>query len=324
MTKHQIFVTRKIPRAGLELLEKKCNVEVFSGERGIPPDLLKSKINNIDGLLCLLSDTIDREIIDSAPNLKVISNYAVGYNNIDVNYATSKGIVVTNTPGVLTDATADLSWALLMAVTRRIVEGDQMMCASQFYGWGPMLLMGQDLKEKTLGIVGAGRIGTAVAERSRGWNMRILYYSRTTNLHMENKLSARKVTLKELISESDFVSLHVPLIPETRHIIDETALRRMKSSAYLINTSRGPVVDEKALVRALKEGWISGAALDVYEKEPLLEPGLAELKNVVLAPHIGSATIETRNEMARIAAKNMLAVLDGESPQFPVNPEVLK
>ncbi len=324
MKSFKIYITRRIPEAGIEVLRPHAQVEIFPEERPIPREVLREKVRHVEGLLCLLSDTIDREIIDAAPQLRVISNYAVGYNNIDVEYATRKGIVVTNTPGVLTDATADLTWALLLAVTRRIVEGDRFMRQGKFNGWGPMLLLGQDIKGKTLGIVGAGRIGTAVAERSRGWEMNILYYNRGRNAYLEEHLNARMVELEELLAQSDFVSLHVPLTPETHHLIDEKALRSMKKSAYLINTSRGAVVDEQALVRALREGWIAGAALDVYEHEPQLTPGLSELPNVVLAPHIGSATFETRNKMATIAAYNILDVLQGKKPLYPVNPEVLE
>ena len=324
MKPFKIYITRRIPEAGIEVLRPHAQVEIFPEERPIPREVLRERVRHVEGLLCLLSDTIDRDIIDAAPQLRVISNYAVGYNNIDVEYATRKGIVVTNTPGVLTDATADLTWALLLAVTRRIVEGDRFMRQGKFNGWGPMLLLGQDIKGKTLGIVGAGRIGTAVAERSRGWEMNILYYNRGRNAYLEEHLNARMVELEELLAQSDFVSLHVPLTPETHHLIDEKALRSMKKSAYLINTSRGAVVDEQALVRALREGWIAGAALDVYEHEPQLTPGLSELPNVVLAPHIGSATFETRNKMATIAAHNILDVLQGKKPLYPVNPEVLE
>ncbi len=324
MSQYRIYLTRKIPEAGLKLLRPHCQMEIFSEDHPIPRELLLEKVREVEGLLCLLSDPIDREVIDAAPRLRVISNYAVGYNNIDVEYATRKGIVVTNTPGVLTDATADLTWALLLAVARRIVEGDSMMRQGQFRGWSPMLLLGQEVKGKTLGIVGAGRIGTAVAERSRGWNMNILYYDRGENRYLEQELNARRVELEELLEQSDFVSLHVPLTAETHHLIDEQALRRMKRSAYLINTARGAVVDEAVLVRALREGWIAGAALDVYEHEPELTPGLSELSNVVLAPHIGSATIDTRNKMAEIAARNLLDGLNGKRPQFPVNPRVFE
>ncbi len=320
--KFSVLVTRKIPQSGLELLRPSCELEVYPEDRPIPRQELLRKIAKVDGLLCLLSDIIDREVLDAAPRLKVLSNYAVGYNNIDVEYATRKGVVVTNTPGVLTDATADLAWALLLATARRVVEGDRLVRQGKFRGWGPMLLLGHDLKGKTLGIVGAGRIGTAVAERSVGWKMRVLYYSRRPNEFLEKELGARKVPLEELLAEADFVSLHVPLTPETHHLINGAALRKMKPTAILINTARGAVVDEPALVQALKEKRLAGAGLDVYENEPQVHPELLKLDNVVLLPHIGSATVETRDEMARIAARNLLAVLEGRKPEFPVNPQV--
>ncbi len=322
--KHKIVITRRIPESGIQLLKQSCEVYIYPDDDAISKEVLLEKIKDADGLLCLLSDPIDSTIIDAAPRLKVISNYAVGYNNIDVAAATARGIAVTNTPGVLTDATADLAWSLLLAVTRRIAEGDLMVREGRFEGWGPMLLLGRDLKNRTLGIIGAGRIGTAMAERSRGWNMKILYYSRSANTYLEKNLGARRAGLAEVLEQSDFVSLHLPLTRETRHLIDEAALRRMKPGAFLINTARGPVVDEAALVRVLREGTIAGAGLDVYENEPQLAPGLAELDNVVLAPHTGSATIGTRDEMAEIAARNILEVLEGRRPPFPVNPEIFE
>ena len=320
--KYRVFVTRKILPAGLELLSEKCNVEVYDGNRAIPRNILLEKVHGIDGLLCLLSDRIDRQVIDNAPALKVISNYAVGYDNIEVEYASRKGIVVTNTPGVLTDATADLAWALLMSVVRRTVEGDRLVREGKFHGWSPTLLLGQDLKGKTLGIVGAGRIGTATALRSQGWDMRVLYFDRNRNTLLEEKLGARKSSLEKLLAESDFISLHLPLTAQTHHLIDRQALERMKPTAYLVNTSRGPIIDEQALAEVLREKRIAGAALDVYEHEPEVTPELLSLNNVVLAPHIGSATVETRTEMSRIAAVNLLSVLEGKMPPNPVNQEV--
>lgn len=322
--KHKVFITRKIPEVGLDLLRENCEVEVFEGEENIPYQFLLEKLKEIDGIITLLSDKMDKNALSQAPKLRVVSNYAVGYDNIDVPYATSRGIVVTNTPGVLTDATADLSWALLMAVARRIVEGDRIMREKKFSGWSPLFLLGQDLKGKTLGILGAGRIGTAVAERSVGWKMMILYYDRIPNPYLEKTLSARRASFTELIQQSDFISIHLPLTAETKHLINEQILQQMKKSAILINTARGAVIDEKALVKALENHWIAGAGLDVFENEPEVTPGLECLTNVVLAPHIGSATIQTRQEMAKIAAMNLIDALEGRLPKFTINPEALK
>ncbi|GAB4365246.1 MAG: glyoxylate reductase [Calditrichia bacterium] len=321
MEKLKVLVTHPIPQVGIELLQEKFEVEIYSGPK-ISRKQLLSKVKQVDGLLCLLSDGIDKELMDSAPRLKVVSNLAVGYDNIDVDYATRRGIIVTNTPGILTDATADLAWALLLAVCRRIVEGDQLMRSGQFVGWDPLMLRGGDLKNKTLGILGAGRIGTAFAERSLGWRMKILYFDKNKNSYLEKELGARKVSLDEVLSQSDFISLHLPLTEDTHHLINESALRKMKPGTYLINTARGAVVEESALVKALKEGWIAGAGLDVFENEPRIHPELARFSNVVLTPHIGSATIETRNEMSRIAARNLIAALEGKKPPFVVNPQV--
>ena len=316
--KFRVFVTSRIPEAGLQILASKCELDIFADEKLTRTQFIRH-LQDKDGLLCLLSNPVDSEIIDSAPRLKVISNYAVGYNNIDIQAATRRGIVVTNTPGVLTDATADLAWALLLAVSRRIVEGDRMMRRGDYRGWEPQLLLGQDLKDKTLGILGAGRIGSAVARRSVGWNMQVLYFDRKRNPDLEEKVNARFTPLNQLFAYSDFISIHLPLTAETNHLVDEKALRRMKSTACLVNTARGPIVDEAALVRALKEGWIAGAALDVFENEPEIHPELKSLNNAVLTPHIGSATVGTRNAMAEIAAENLLAVLAGGKPRFPVN-----
>ncbi len=311
--KYKVLVTRKIPEIGLDLLRKVCDVEVYDGEKSIPRKILLEKIKEVDGIITLLSDRIDQRVLSRADTLRVVSNYAVGYDNIDIPYATSRGIIVTNTPGVLTDATADLSWALLMAVSRRLIEGDRIMREKKFRGWSPLFLLGQDLKGKTLGILGAGRIGTAVAERSAGWKMSILYYDRVQNAYLEKTFSARRVSLTELIQQSDFISIHLPLTVETRHLIDENILHQMKKSAIIVNTARGAIIDEKALVKALEKQWIAGAGLDVFENEPDLSPGLKHLTNVVLAPHIGSATVHTRQEMAVIAAKKFIGCFRGSA-----------
>jgi len=271
-----------------------------------------------------LTDTIDDEVLKAADRCKIFANYAVGYNNIDVESATRRKIIITNTPGVLTDATGDLAWALLFAVARRVVEADAFTRQGKFKGWAPQLFLGQDITGKTLGVIGAGRIGSNFAKKSKGFSMRILYYDVKRDLEFEQEAKAVFVDLDTLLKEADFVSIHVPLVPETRHLIGARELSLMKKNAILINTSRGPVVDEKALVNALKEGKIWGAGLDVYENEPDIEPELLNLANVVLLPHIASATYETRTKMALMAAENILAVFRGEIPPNIVNLEVLK
>ena len=318
----KIFVTRKIPEAGLELLRKQYEIEVFRYDRVPTKKEIIHGIKGKDGLLCLLSDQIDAEVINAEPNLKMIANYAVGYDNIDIKTATKKKIPVSNTPGVLTDATAEMTWALIFSVARHIVEADKFTRAGKFKGWEPLLMLGQGITNKTLGIVGAGRIGEAVALKSKGFKMNILYVDDKINKTLEKELSAKKVELVKLLKESDFISLHVPLTKETHHLIGEKELKIMKKNAILINTSRGPVVDEKALLKALKEKWIFGAGLDVYEHEPEILKDFKKFYNIVLQPHSASATFESRNGMAVLAAKNMLAGLKGEIPPNCVNPEI--
>ena len=315
-----VLITRKIPDAGIKLLrEKGYKLIINDQDRPLTRDELKSMIRDCDGIISLLSDTINKEIMDAAPNLKVIANYAVGYNNIDIDYATHRGIRVTNTPDVLTPATADLAWALLMAVSKRIVEADAFVRARKFKGWAPELFLGYDVTGQTLGIIGAGRIGQAVGRRAKGFEMTLLYYSKSQKPDFETETGARWVPLDELLASSDFVSLHCPLTEETYHLLDEQRLKSMKKGSILINTARGPVVDEKALVQVLKHGPLAGAGLDVYEHEPQVHPELLKMKNVVLLPHIGSATTETRNEMARMVARNIIAVLEQGKPVNPVN-----
>lgn len=319
-----VYVSRPIPDAGLDLLRAHCDVVVKSD-----PDRLPSEAELIDGvkgkdaLLSLLTEKITDKVMDAAPKLKVISNYAVGFNNIDIEAATERGIVVTNTPGVLTEATADFTWALLMAVARRVVESDRYTRAGHFQAWGPLLFLGHDIYGKTIGIIGMGRIGEAVARRAQGFQMNILYNSRTRkDKTTESELGATYTSVDQLLRQSDFVVLTTPLTPETTHLISVKQLEAMKPTAFLINTARGPVVDEQALVNALQHKAIAGAGLDVYENEPALSSGLADLDNVVLAPHIASATFNTRHKMATMAAQNIVDVLKGVRPRHIVNPEV--
>jgi glyoxylate reductase len=320
----KIFVTRRIPEPGLRLLEKHHQMEVNPYDRVLTKEEIIKGVKGKDGLLCLLTDPIDRKVIESEPNLKMIASYAVGYNNIDIKAATKRGIPVSNTPGVLTDATSDMAWALLFSVARRIVEADKFTRTGKFKGWAPMLMHGQDVTNRTLGVVGAGRIGTAFALKSKGFNMNVLYVDEKKNETLEKEVNAKKVTFDELLKKSDFISLHVPLMPSTHHLIGEKELNMMKKNAVLINTSRGPVVDEQALVFALKEKQIFGAGLDVYEHEPEIAEELKKLDNAVLQPHSASATIESRTKMAIMAAENMVAGLKGEIPNNCVNKEVFK
>lgn len=319
-----ILVTRQIPEAGLEILKKNFkNVIVNTKDRNLTYNELIKKVRGVDAILCLLNDRIDAKVIANMDKCKVISNYAVGFNNIDIEEATKRGIIVTNTPGVLTDATADLTWALILAVTRRIVEADRFVRKGKFKGWAPMLLLGSELAGKTLGIIGAGRIGTAVGLRAKGFKMKVLYFNPNKNETLEEGVGAKKVSLETLLKNSDIVTIHVPLNPKTKHLIGAKELKLMKKGAYLINTSRGEVVDEKALIKALKTGKLAGAGLDVFEHEPFVPKELIELDNVVLTPHIGSATVEARTKMAIVAAENIVKVLSGKIPANVVNPEVL-
>jgi lactate dehydrogenase-like 2-hydroxyacid dehydrogenase len=318
----KIFVTRKIPEPGLDLLKKDYEIEVFLRYRVPTKKEIINGLKGKEGLLCLLSDPIDAEVINSESNLKMIANYAVGYDNIDVNAATKRKIPVSNTPGVLTDATAEMAWALLFTVARRVVEADKFTRDGNFKGWGPLLMIGRDVANKTLGIIGAGRIGTAFGLKCKGFNMKVLYVDSINNDKLEKELGAKKVEINELLAKSDFISLHVPLIPSTHHLIDENELKSMKKTAILINTSRGPIVNEKVLAKALKEKWIFGAGLDVYENEPEITEELKKLDNIVIQPHSASATIESRTNMALLAARNMIAGLKGGVPPNCVNPEV--
>lgn len=320
-----IFVTRKIPQPGLDLL-KEHEMELNPDDRVLSKQEVIAGVKGKDAMLCLLTDTIDAAVMDAAgKNLKIIANYAVGYNNIDVAAATERKIMVSNTPGVLTETTADLAWSLLMCAARRIVEGDKFTRAGKFVGWAPMMLLGSDVYGKTLGIVGLGRIGQAVAKRARGFDMKVIYTDlQQAPSEVEKEANVDFVDLETLLKESDYVSIHVPLSEETKYMIGARELEMMKDTAYLINTARGPIVNEKELVEALKADKIKGAALDVYEEEPKLAPGLVELENVVIPPHLGSATLETRTKMAEMAAGNIVAFFKGERPLNIVNPEALK
>ncbi len=312
----KVFITRKIPEKGINLLKEK-GFEVDVGPEGkISREELLEKSKGADAILSVLTEKIDGEIMDAAgEQLKIIANYAVGYNNIDVEEAKKREIMVTNTPGVLTDAVADHAVGLLFSVAQRILEADQYTRAGEYKAWGPELFLGADVTGKKLGVVGFGRIGLAVAERMKnGFGMEILYHDIEKNEEMEEKLGAKYMKLEDLLKESDFVTLHTALTDETKHLISKEKIEMMKPGAYLINTSRGPVIDEKSLIEALKEKKIAGAALDVFENEPELSPGLADLKNVVLTPHIASATKDTRNKMAEMAASNVIAALGGETP----------
>jgi glyoxylate reductase len=320
----KIFVTRRIPEPGLAALRKEHTVDVNPWDRALRKEEIMQSIKGKDGLLCLLTDQIDAEVINAESNLKMIASYAVGYDNIDIAAATKRGVPVSNTPGVLTETTAELAWALLFSVARRIVEGDTFTREGSFKGWAPMLMLGQDVSQKTLGVIGTGRIGTAFALKSKGFNMNVLYTDEQKNEQLEQQLGAKKVPLSQLLKESDFISIHVPLTKNTHHLIDEKELHLMKKTAILINTARGPIINEKALVKALTEQWIFGAGLDVYENEPQLSEELKRLKNAVLQPHTGSGTIETRTKMALMAAENMIIGLKGEIPPNCVNTEVFQ
>ncbi|MCE5244108.1 MAG: D-glycerate dehydrogenase [Desulfobacteraceae bacterium] len=319
-----VLITALLPDEVVSLIRQEHRVEMNGELRPMEREKLLRGLEGKDGLLCSITDRIDGELLDRAPGLKIIANYGVGFDHIDLEAVTRKGIPVTNTPGVLTDATADIAFALILATARRMVEGDRIARAGRFRFWSPLNFLGQQVSGKTLGIVGFGRIGRALAKRAAGFDMRVIYHSRTRlDLSEELKLNVDYASFEELLRAADFVSVHVPLTSQTRHLVGARELKLMKPSAYLVNTARGPVVDEAALVEALRNGTIRGAGLDVYENEPDLAPGLAELDNAVLLPHVGSATIETRTRMAHMAAENLLAGLRGEKPPNCLNWELL-
>jgi glyoxylate reductase len=314
-----VLVSNVLPKEALDLIPKDISVDYNSTDTPLPKSQLLTRLKGKDGLICHIVSAIDEEVLAATPTLKVVANVAVGYNNIDVAAARRRGVVVTNTPDVLTETTADFAWALLMAAARRVVEADRFARSGQWQRWQWDLLWGADVHGKTLGVLGFGRIGRAVARRASGFDMRVLYHDAIRpEPAVERELRATYAEPETILREADFVTLHTPLLPETRHLISERTLRLMKRTAILVNAARGPIVDEAALVRALKEGWIAGAGIDVFEDEPRIHPGLPPLPNVVLAPHIASASRDTRIAMATLAVRNCLAVLDGQPALTPV------
>lgn len=325
MAKASVYVTRLIPEENIAELRKHFDVEVNPDDRALSKEELKVKLKGKNAVVSLLTDTIDGEVLDAAGSqLKIVANYAVGFNNFDLAAATERGVILTNTPGVLDEATATLTFTLLLAMARRIPEADKFVRDGKWQGWAPMFFIGLDVDKKTLGIAGLGRIGQNVARKARGFDMKIIYTDVRRNEEFENEVGAAYVDKETLLKESDFLTLHVPLLPETHHYIGETELKIMKPTAVLINASRGPVVDEAALVKALQAKEIWGAALDVFEAEPKIAPGLSDLDNVVIVPHIASATMDTRLKMGAIAVGNIIKVLNGQEPDTCVNPAVFK
>jgi glyoxylate reductase len=322
--KPKVFVTRVLPEVGMTLIQNACDAEVWQEPLPPPAAVLRSKLANLDGLVALLTDVLDVETLDQAPHLKVVSNFAVGFNNIDVPACTERGIAVGNTPGVLTDATADMAFCLLIAAARRVVEGHNYTLAGKWHTWEPLGHLGQDLVGRTLGIIGMGRIGYAMAKRCHGgWDMPVLYHDVHRHAQAEADLGARQVDLSTLLRDSDFISLHTDLNDQTRGMIGAAELNTMKRTAILINTARGPLIDSHALAEALNAGTIFAAGLDVTDPEPLrMDDPLLKLPNVVIAPHIASATVNTRNQMAEICARNLIAGVTGQPLPAWVNPEV--
>ena len=312
---NSILVTRKLPSSVLSKLETVGDVDLYAGDLAMPSDELRSRVVGKRAVVSMFTEQIDKTILDAGADLQIVANVAVGYNNIDVAYARSRGVIVTNTPDVLTESVADFTWALILAITRRLSEGERLIRRNEWKGWAFDFMLGTDLRGKQLGLVGFGRIARAVAARASAFGMRLACSTRRES----EQSSIGQLSLDRLLNTSDIVSLHVPLTPETRHLIDKRALTRMKRSAYLINTSRGPVVDEEALAWALEHRLIAGAALDVYEREPEVHPALLPLENVLLIPHLGSGTVETRTAMADLAVDNVVAVLSGKPPLTPVS-----
>lgn len=327
--KPRLFMTREVFRDVIDRLSEHFDVEVWDRLKEPPYTILLEKAREADALFTLLTDKVDCNLLSSSPRLRIVAQMAVGFDNIDVKCASELGVYVTNTPGVLTEATAEHTWALILSLARRIVEADTYVRWGEWWrggtAWHPLMLLGVELQGKTLGIVGLGRIGGRVAEIAGAFNMRVIYYDMVRRGDLEEKLGIEYVDLEKLLEESDIITLHTPLTPETRHLINEEKLRKMKKTALLINTARGAVVDTEALIKALREGWIAGAALDVFEGEPL-NPNhpLTSFKNVILTPHIASATLEARRKMAELAAENLIAFSQGKVPPTLVNPEVLQ
>ena len=320
---HSVYVTRGIFEEAISYLKEHADVKGNPTDRVLTAPELEASLQDVDGVLSLLTDTIDGSLMARCNRLRAIANLAVGFDNIDIRGATDRGIIVTNTPGVLTETTADFTWCLMLAVARRVVEADRYVRDGRFEAWGPRTLLGYDLFGKNLGIVGLGRIGQAVARRAVGFGMRVSFHNPgPVSARVVNELGVEAVDLKRLVGESDFITLHVPLVEGTRHLIGRSELEAMKPRAILVNTSRGPVVDERALVDALRSGTIAGAGLDVYEREPLLQEGLTSLTNIVLAPHIASSSHETRLRMSMMAAENLVLALEGTFPPNLVNPGV--
>jgi glyoxylate reductase len=326
LAKPKVFVTREIPERGLRVIEEKFDTEVWQEYAPPPKKIIIEKAAKVDALATLLSDKIDTEVFDAAPNLKIVTQMAVGFDNIKVDEATKRGIYVTNTPGVLTETTADFAWTLLMAVARRVVEADTYVRSGNWkVGWHPMMIQGRDVYGATIGIVGLGRIGGSIAKRAKGFDMKTLYYDVVRRPDLEKEYNIQFTDIDSLFQQADFVTINVPLTKGTYHLVDEKKLKMMKKTAFLINNARGPVVDEKALYKALKEDWIAGAGLDVFEQEPTpKENPLLKLGNMVVAPHISSASYETRSRMAEMVAENLVAFFEGKTPPNLVNPEVAK
>ena len=324
MAKPKVFATHRLFDPARKLLEENCDVEYWEKPERPPREEVLRRVQNKEGLICLLTEKVNDELLQAALELKIAAYVAVGFDNIDVAACTKRGVVATNTPGVLDETTADFAWTLLMAVARRLGEGDALVRSGKWKGWDLDQLVGTDVWGKTLGIVGFGRIGKAMARRASGFRMKVIYTDAVrATAEAESELRAEYRDMNALLAESDFISIHTPLLPETRGLFNATKFERMKQTAFLINTSRGPVVDEAALVEALENGNIAGAALDVFEKEPALHPGLNR-SNVLLAPHIASASLETRTKMACMAVENVVATFEGRRPANILNPEVLK